>query len=588
MSEEADTLRNRPSAPLSAIAAPGAGAVEGGLAERLAALRKNYEALLGDKVDAVAQALAGVRDRGLLDELKRAHQLAHRLHGTAGSYGFGPIGSAAGRLELAIVDQLRDPTSDRRWTAISTALAELELEVRPFRRAPAPAELVVPTPRRSAVTGPELPRVASTLLLVTADQALRLQAAQAATQALTTVVMAADAAGALLQTRTQPIDAALLDVDPAQPMATIELARRLRRLPGRLSLPLAFLSREGSLQARVAATHAGASLFLTKPVSDQELTSAVRQLCNREARERVRVLLVDDDPHFLEVLRTVLQAEQIDVHTLDDARRVVEVLDHISPDLLLVDLMMPGISGCDICRVVRTSPAWQMLPVVVITADVSPEQRIAAFEAGADDYLPKPVVTQELLARLRLRLEHARLVRERSSRDPLTGVLSRRAFVEAFAARLADAQRRADSLALGLIDLDYFKRINDRHGHMAGDRVLAAVGRALDSRLRDADVRGRWGGEEFIVALPSVDLPTAGAIIGRLREELASSTFIDDQGAAFSGGLSAGVSLFPQDGHNLDELLAVADRRLYAAKHAGRNRVHTRDEDAAGDPAESP
>lgn len=558
------------------------------MAERLAELRRNYETQLGAKVDAVAQALAAARDRGLLDELKRAHQLAHRLHGTAGSYGFGALGSAAGQLEHAIVAQLRDPTSDRRWAAITTALAELEREVQPYRQGPAVPALPLPASRRTNATGPELPRVSSTLLLVTNDPALRLQATQAAMQALTTVVVASGLEDALLQARTLPIDAALLDVDPERPTAAIELARRLRHLPGRLSLPLAFLSHEGSLQARVAATHAGASLFLTRPLGEQELTSAVRQLCNREAHEHVRLLVVDDDPHFLEVLRTVLRAEQIDVHTLAEAHRVVEELDRVRPDLLLVDLMMPGVNGCEICRVVRTSPAWQMLPVVVVTADISPEQRIAAFEAGADDYLPKPVVTQELLARLRLRIEHARLVRERSSRDALTGVLSRRAFVEAFNARLADAQRRNDQLALGLIDLDHFKQINDHHGHMAGDRVLAALGRALDSRLRDGDVRGRWGGEEFIVGLPSVDLSTAGTILDRLRDELAGSTFVDDQGGAFAGRFSAGVSAFPQDGHNLDELLAVADRRLYAAKRAGRNRIHSRDDEGPVDPADSP
>lgn len=401
MSEETRTVLD-PTAPRApAAAAPNGPSGDASLAERLAELRRNYETQLGAKVDAVAQALAAARDRGLLDELKRAHQLAHRLHGTAGSYGFGALGSAAGQLEHAIVAQLRDPTSDRRWSAITTALAELEREVQPYRQGPATPALPLPAPRRANATGPELPRVSSTLLLVTNDPALRLQATQAAMRALTTVVVASGLEDALLQARTLPIDAALLDVDPERPTAAIELARRLRHLPGRLSLPLAFLSHEGSLQARVAATHAGASLFLTRPLGDQELTSAVRQLCNREAREHVRLLLVDDDPHFLEVLRTVLRAEQIDVHTLAEAHRVVEELDRVRPDLLLVDLMMPGVNGCEICRVVRTSPAWQMLPVVVVTADISPEQRIAAFEAGADDYVCKPFGMAEFIARVR-------------------------------------------------------------------------------------------------------------------------------------------------------------------------------------------
>jgi diguanylate cyclase (GGDEF)-like protein len=231
---------------------------------------------------------------------------------------------------------------------------------------------------------------------------------------------------------------------------------------------------------------------------------------------------------------------------------------------------MPGLSGLEICRMLRMSPRWQQLPVVFVTATADLASRLSAFRAGADDYLAKPIVVPELLARIRVRLEQTRLLRERAERCPLTGTLLRRPLLEALAARLSEARRRGQQLSLALLDLDYFKQVNDRHGHLAGDRVLLGFGKLLGARFRASDLRGRWGGEEFVVALPDEDESTARGVLERVLLEFAAMEFEGDGGERFSASFSGGIACFPGDGERVDDLIRVADARLYRAKAAGR------------------
>jgi diguanylate cyclase (GGDEF)-like protein len=239
--------------------------------------------------------------------------------------------------------------------------------------------------------------------------------------------------------------------------------------------------------------------------------------------------------------------------------------------------MMPGMNGFQVCQMLRGMPRWRDLPIVFITAEVNVEARVKAFTSGGDDYLPKPVVTEELLARVRVRLEKSRLLKERSDKDTITGLLLRRAFVEQVNSMLADAERTENFCSICLLDVDHFKNVNDSYGHMAGDRVLAGFGQLLLRRFRVDDLRGRWGGEEFILAFRREDKQTMRAAINRIQEEFSSMVFESDDGRQFQVAFSGGIASFPDDGLNLYELLTVADARLYEAKHAGRRRVFITD-----------
>ncbi len=522
-------------------------------------LQSSYGASLPEKVRTLAQALHRVRrqpdDSGAFVE---ARLLAHRLKGSAGSFGFDMVGDAAARLEEALDQvELKGPSRAEAWSRIASVLTEL---VRAADRAAGEAaqhESLVPGAR---------------VLVVDDDVAFLDAVAHVARRSVLGILTARDQDEALRLAQRTVIDAALLDLHLERGSGE-ELARRLRALPGYENLPMAFISGDTSLPSRIAAAHAGGSLFLCKPVEADVLTAAIHDLLALGRAARPHVLILDDDAVFAEELSQILQRNGMQVSTCRDCGSVLEVLSEIRPDVLLMDMVMPHVSGLDVCRMLRTTLRWHDLPILVLTGQTGVEGRVAAFESGADDYLAKPVVEAELLARIRVRLERAKLLRERSEKDPLTGLLQRRAFSEGFAARLQESRRTHSPMSMCMLDLDHFKQINDRFGHLAGDRVLAGLGKLLGRRMRGEDLRGRWGGEEFVLALPGQTSETAWAIVERLLAELQTMNFVGDRGELFGASFSAGISTWPDDGDSFEALLHAADARLYQAKDAGRGRV---------------
>jgi diguanylate cyclase (GGDEF)-like protein len=224
-----------------------------------------------------------------------------------------------------------------------------------------------------------------------------------------------------------------------------------------------------------------------------------------------------------------------------------------------------------VCRLVRAIPRWRDLPILV---RVKGEQgRLVAYDAGADDALSEQASDQELIRRLRGRLERTRVFREQSNRDSLTGLLTRRAFTESMQARLAEAERGKRHLSVCFLDLDRFKSVNDTYGHAVGDKVLASFGALLGARFRLPDLRGRWGGEEFVVAFYGEWAESAREILARVTAEFSNMSFDGGCPGGFRVTVSGGIATYPVDGQTLDDLVLVADQRLYAAKLAGRDRI---------------
>jgi diguanylate cyclase (GGDEF)-like protein len=387
------------------------------------------------------------------------------------------------------------------------------------------------------------------------------------------VVVAQGVEEALERAREQWLDGALIHVHLGGSEGGFEAATRLRSEEELHSLPLGFFSAEGDLAHRLAAAHAGGSLYLRRPFVPADLVGAVERLVAARRPERSRVLVLADDDEDRRALLQAMSGQQVDVTPLADPFRLLEALAEHRPELLLLDVELPGPSGFDLCRIVRSMPEWEELPILFITSQLGQEFRVAAFESGADDYLTKPVLREELLARMHARLERVRLTRERSERDALTGLYLRRPFLETLRARLGEARRQQRPLALCFLDVDHFKQVNDTHGHMAGDQVLSRLGRLLATRFRREDVRGRWGGEEFLVALTGETAERARDILARTAAELAKVEFTGEHGEPFHVTFSAGIVEFPRDGEDAEVLLREADTRLYRAKNNGRHRI---------------
>jgi diguanylate cyclase (GGDEF)-like protein len=409
------------------------------------------------------------------------------------------------------------------------------------------------------------------VLVVDPDVRVREQLEELGHDRLLVVIAVATPQEALECARHGRVDAAI--IDGALGSAAFDFAHDLREIRGLERVPLAFLSERGEVERRVAAAHAGASLFLPKPVEAYGFGAAIEQMLALGRAESMRVLVVDDDAEFAACVAAVLEPHGIAVRTALDATHLIDLLDEVQPDLVLLDAMLPEVSGWDAIRIMRTMPEWRDLPILFLTARTDLESRIAAFDAGADDYLAKPLVPEELLSRVRVRLDRRRLLRETTERDPLTRCMSRGALLDALASRLSEARRHSRTLSLALLDLDRFKRINDTYGHVVGDHVLMGLGRLLTARFRLEDLRGRWGGEEFVIAFPNEPAATAAVVLSRVLEEFGKLPFQSEKGEKFFVSFSAGVSSFPADGDSVDALIRAADKRLYDAKRGGRAHV---------------
>lgn len=527
-------------------------------------LKRKYVRVLPERIAALEGAMKDAREKPkeelLLSESRR---LAHNLKGTSSSCGFDQLGESAKHLEHALNSMMNAKLAENEdaWAEIDLIFGVVSLN----------AKKVTECEDDGAATEEEEDAASVRVLVVCNDQMPEVERNNNGLPLR--IISSTSTEEAMDKARDNSLDAVLIDIDVEKPSPSLALAREMRGLPGYESLPVAFVSTSSTASDLGETTHAGASLHLAKPLKSKMLNEAIDYLVAMRQGGRSRVLIVDDDPDFAAIISTALGREGMLVRVVHDPSNLLAVLEEYQPDLMLLDVMMPMVSGFDVCRMIRSSAQWQDLPILFLTAQTGLDARLAAFDAGGDDYLPKPVATVELLTRVKVRLERARMLKERADKDILSGLLIRRAFMEQVKSMHAESVRHNLVYSLSLLDIDHFKKVNDTYGHLAGDRVLAAVGQLLKKRFRVEDIRGRWGGEEFIIAFRHVNKETAKGALERALEELKSVVFEGDHGETFSVSFSAGLVSFPEDGQELEELIKVSDDMLYKSKEGGRSRV---------------
>ena len=302
-----------------------------------------------------------------------------------------------------------------------------------------------------------------------------------------------------------------------------------------------------------------------------------------------RILVVDDDPETARVVTSWFEGEPFEVLTAADGREGLSRSLQERPDLILLDLKMPGVDGIHVARSLKDRAETRAIPVVLLTACRDTDHKVQAFAAGADDYITKPFDLEEMDARVRAMLRRRDFLANLESTienlettnselermamlDEKTGLFNFREFRRKLTEEWSRAERYGNTLSLVLLDIDSFKALNDTLGHPAGDRALSEFATLVAGGARVTDMAARYGGEEFAVVLPHTDGKMAHRVAERIRAAVEEFVFLADETPSRIT-VSAGVASFPgsKGVDSVDALVAAADDALYDAKARGKN-----------------
>ena len=287
------------------------------------------------------------------------------------------------------------------------------------------------------------------------------------------------------------------------------------------------------------------------------------------------ILVVDDNESNIDMILAILKA--YDVIPSTSGEDALELIKEESIDLVLLDILMPGMDGYTVCQRLKNQPDTRDVPIIFITAKSDEESIEKAYDLGGADYVTKPFKPKELLARVKVQLKLQDVLRELdflATRDSLTGIYNRRKFFQLAQQMYVEA---SDDLYALMIDIDHFKRVNDKYGHHTGDIVLKNITNAISQALPDSSLFGRMGGEEFAVLFNAGDQAQAMDMASLLQQKVNETLINTDGGSTISCTISSGVACKQGKSASLDSLLRQADNALYKAKKGGRNRSVFRD-----------
>ncbi|HEY2413961.1 MAG TPA: diguanylate cyclase, partial [Pirellulaceae bacterium] len=293
------------------------------------------------------------------------------------------------------------------------------------------------------------------------------------------------------------------------------------------------------------------------------------------SNEPTKILIADDDPAMLRMLAKWLEADGYQVLRAGDGRMAMELIEAERPRLLVTDWEMPNVNGLELCRWVRSQDLGHYLYTIFLTMRTESSELLKCLEAGADDFLKKPLDRNELLARIRSGsrvMELEQRLSRLAKTDAITGLATRRVLLDDLNREWNRSQRYHTPLSCVMIDIDFFKRVNDTHGHQAGDEILRRLGQVLQETVCGCEFLGRFGGEEFLVVLPETTEQQAIEWAEQMRIRIAEIT-VPVNGKNINVTASFGVAQRLADTATPETLIDMADQALAVAKRSGRDRV---------------
>jgi len=338
-----------------------------------------------------------------------------------------------------------------------------------------------------------------------------------------------------------------------------------------VTIPIIYVSdRRDDIEARLVASRTGGEEFFYRAVDPGQLIEKIETYTHSSTQDPYRILVVDDSKAQAKYIENILNKSGMIPHVITDPMQILVALNDFQPEIIIMDMYMPGCTGMELARVIRQQDKFHSVPIIYLSAEDDVNKQLHAMSLGGDDFLTKPIDPKHLVATLLNRGRRARSLLALMIRDSLTGLFNHTHTLYLLDLEINKAQQKNLPLSFAMLDIDYFKKVNDNYGHPIGDRVLKSLSLFLKQRLRKTDHIGRYGGEEFAIVLPNTTERDAKTILNEIRDRF--SELPQPAGdTTFNVTFSCGIAMSSSE--NSQSLCEKADQALYDAKRNGRNTV---------------
>lgn len=533
------------------------------IAEKLDKLRQEYREKLPAHLKDLHEQAVQLNDECSADVVTDLYQKLHKLAGSAGSFGLVEFSQQARKLEIQLQNWLQgQKPSAAAVENLVAHVAQLSTQI----DAPLEASVHKALPFATA----SVPQN-NLVYLVEDDQSLAQE-----------LIAALDNFGYIVRhfSQLRQLELAYTEQRPDFLIVDVwlegderlgpDVVAQLRESSVEELPPTIVITSRTDFDAHLAAVRAGAIGYFLKPLDIPSVVDCLESHLNIQSSAPYRVLIVDDDALLSRHYELVLQGAGIIVKAISDPREVLEVMREFHPEVVLLDLNLPGCRGYELAQLIRLNPEWLRVAIAYLSSEQDEQRQLTAIRNGGEDFLAKPISDLRLVSSVTVRAARVRQLSDAIDRDSLTGLLKHSRIKELAGLELQRAVRENKPVSLAMIDLDHFKRVNDTYGHAVGDKVIRALAHLLRQRLRRTDSVGRYGGEEFVAILPDCDTQAAQVLLNDVREKFAALSF-NAESQHFSVTLSVGVST--STGIDGEDMLVRADKALYQAKNSGRDRV---------------
>lgn len=528
--------------------------------KRLDALMKIYSKNLPDKIHKIEMLWEEQKQHWDLVQFQNFHREVHSLCGSAGTYGYPELSKTARQLEVflkSIINKGQLSNNDkevipRHLNQIkTTAYHEKQRNELPFQ-----TQLTEEIDNRY-------------IYIVEQDEVLLQQLKDSLKQTGFSPFSFQDIFTLQLAVKEKTPIAIIIDtqyLDETGAQSLLELQNQQSTL-----IQLFCILPNAELAPRLVAIRSGCDAFFQKPVDIYQITQIINHKCGATPGQPYRILIIDDSKALAEYYSLILNQAGMTAKAITNPMDLLKELDVFQPNLLLMDVYMPECTGFELAAVLRQESNYTKIPIIFLSTEEDKDKKLFAISLGGDDFLTKPISPQHLISAVRSRSKRASILNYYMTTDSLSGLLNHSSILKQFEIQLTRAQLANLPLSIAIIDIDHFKKVNDTYGHQVGDEVIKKLSSLLLSRLRNQDIVGRYGGEEFVLILPGATSDDATKITNNLRVQFSQYEFRADN-QDFSVTFSVGISCL-RGMHSAAEMIKHADYALYQAKNIGRNQV---------------